>query len=269
MSLWSAIYALAEPYWQTRANEIHVPGVLRDRAAAARGAPRGGPGRSCSRRSCCTTAATPSCPRRTTTRGWRARRIGWERRHHAPPRDRGRADRGRDPRRGRLRPGADRARGQEIVDGHDSRPEALSLEDAIVKDADKLWRFTESGVRVCHGGWTARPRIHGLRGVADRRLVLHRRRAKALAREALAEARGARPGHRRRPRGLGRAFAARLRASGATRSSRPTSTRRRRPTTRAAGRRRRDRPRRRRRRRRVRRGDGRRGRRRLGGSTSS
>jgi hypothetical protein len=36
-----------------------------------------------------------------------------------------------------------------IVDGHDSRREALSLEDAIVKDADKLWRFTASGVRIC------------------------------------------------------------------------------------------------------------------------
>lgn len=33
-----------------------------------------------------------------------------------------------------------------IVDGHDSRREALSLEDAIVKDADKLWRLTPHGV---------------------------------------------------------------------------------------------------------------------------
>jgi hypothetical protein len=36
----------------------------------------------------------------------------------------------------------------QIVDGHDSRREALSLEDALVKDADKLWRFTTSGVRI-------------------------------------------------------------------------------------------------------------------------
>ena len=47
------------------------------------------------------------------------------------------------------------ARVVEIVDGHDSRAEALSLEDAIVKDADKLWRFTESGVRAAHG-WIGR-----------------------------------------------------------------------------------------------------------------
>jgi hypothetical protein len=37
---------------------------------------------------------------------------------------------------------------QEIIDGHDSRAEALGLEDAIVKDADKLWRFTEDGIRI-------------------------------------------------------------------------------------------------------------------------
>lgn len=33
-----------------------------------------------------------------------------------------------------------------IIDGHDSRPHALSVEDAIVKDADKLWRLTPHGV---------------------------------------------------------------------------------------------------------------------------
>jgi HD superfamily phosphodiesterase len=39
---------------------------------------------------------------------------------------------------------------QDIVDGHDSRAEAVSFEDELVKDADKLWRFTESAVRICH-----------------------------------------------------------------------------------------------------------------------
>lgn len=33
-----------------------------------------------------------------------------------------------------------------IVDGHDSRPTSLSLEDSLVKDADKLWRLTPHGV---------------------------------------------------------------------------------------------------------------------------
>lgn len=34
----------------------------------------------------------------------------------------------------------------QIVDGHDSRRHALSLDDALVKDADKLWRLTPHGV---------------------------------------------------------------------------------------------------------------------------
>lgn len=38
-----------------------------------------------------------------------------------------------------------------IVDGHDSTREARSLEDAIVKDADKLWRVTPHGIGVVRG----------------------------------------------------------------------------------------------------------------------
>ena len=33
-----------------------------------------------------------------------------------------------------------------IIDGHDSRREATSIEDAIVKDADKVWRLTPRGI---------------------------------------------------------------------------------------------------------------------------
>ena len=36
----------------------------------------------------------------------------------------------------------------EIIDGHDSRKTAISLEDSIVKDADKLWRFTKEGFAI-------------------------------------------------------------------------------------------------------------------------
>lgn len=35
-----------------------------------------------------------------------------------------------------------------IIDGHDTRREAISHEDELVKDADKLWRFTVTGVAV-------------------------------------------------------------------------------------------------------------------------
>ena len=38
-----------------------------------------------------------------------------------------------------------------IIDGHDTRIEALSLSDALVKDADKLWRYTPFGLETVRG----------------------------------------------------------------------------------------------------------------------
>ncbi len=37
-----------------------------------------------------------------------------------------------------------------IIDGHDTRQQALSLNDQLVKDADKLCRFTPTGVDIDH-----------------------------------------------------------------------------------------------------------------------
>ena len=45
----------------------------------------------------------------------------------------------------------------EIIDGHDSRREALSIEDAIVKDADKLWRVTPHGIAIVCGWFDLTP----------------------------------------------------------------------------------------------------------------
>jgi HD superfamily phosphodiesterase len=36
----------------------------------------------------------------------------------------------------------------EIIDGHDTRWGAISLNDKIVKDADKLWRYTREGFQI-------------------------------------------------------------------------------------------------------------------------
>jgi HD superfamily phosphodiesterase len=33
----------------------------------------------------------------------------------------------------------------EIIDGHDTRKQAISLNDQVVKDADKLWRYSKKG----------------------------------------------------------------------------------------------------------------------------
>ncbi len=37
-----------------------------------------------------------------------------------------------------------------IIDGHDSRKTALSVNDRVVKDADKLWRFAPEGFWIDH-----------------------------------------------------------------------------------------------------------------------
>ena len=39
----------------------------------------------------------------------------------------------------------------EIIDGHDTRPHAKSLEDALVRDADRLWRFDHVGIALASG----------------------------------------------------------------------------------------------------------------------
>ena len=39
----------------------------------------------------------------------------------------------------------------EIIDGHDSRLTSLSLNDSLVKDADKLWRLTPHGIDTVMG----------------------------------------------------------------------------------------------------------------------
>jgi HD superfamily phosphodiesterase len=38
-----------------------------------------------------------------------------------------------------------------IIDGHDTRRHALSLEDGLVKDSDKLWRYTAHGLDTVRG----------------------------------------------------------------------------------------------------------------------
>lgn len=54
-----------------------------------------------------------------------------------------------------------------IVDGHDSRLTAQSASDAVVKDADKLWRVTPHGVTtVC--GWFGLTREESVRLTAAR-----------------------------------------------------------------------------------------------------
>jgi HD superfamily phosphodiesterase len=48
----------------------------------------------------------------------------------------------------------------EIIIGHDSRGEALSLNDSIVKDSDKLWRFSKEALEVDPKRFNIHPAVH-------------------------------------------------------------------------------------------------------------
>ena len=49
------------------------------------------------------------------------------------------------------------ARVTAIIDGHDTRPEPRSLEDSLVRDADRLWRFDHTGIALAHGWFKLTP----------------------------------------------------------------------------------------------------------------
>ena len=72
-----------------------------------------------------------------------------------------------------------------IIDGHDTREEPLSLNDKLVKDADKLWRFTPYCVKLAyrHFGFELEAYLLWL----GRRIEewFFAPEAKAMAREAL------------------------------------------------------------------------------------
>ncbi len=76
----------------------------------------------------------------------------------------------------------------EIIDGHDTRSEPLHLNDRIMRDADKLWRFTITGVAVACDWFKTTPH-----GYADRlesqKEQLETEAGRQLAAEALAETR--------------------------------------------------------------------------------
>lgn len=148
ISRYDVIYRLAEPYWQTRSNEVHVPASYRLAQELLAAHPEADPD-----------IVLPAIllhdvgymvvPSEDHLKGLAGAISGWEpditRRHEIQ----GAALAGEilgqlgwDPKRTRAI--------QVIVDGHDTRLEALSVEDQLVKDADKLWRYTPTAMRICH-----------------------------------------------------------------------------------------------------------------------
>jgi hypothetical protein len=49
------------------------------------------------------------------------------------------------------------ARVTAIIDGHDTRPAPRSLEDSLVRDADRLWRFTATGIAIASAWFALSP----------------------------------------------------------------------------------------------------------------
>jgi hypothetical protein len=76
----------------------------------------------------------------------------------------------------------------EIIDGHDTRPQARSLNDRVVRDADKLWRFTVTGVAVACDWFKMPPRQYAAR-LEQQVLILETDAGRQMAARALAETR--------------------------------------------------------------------------------
>lgn len=76
-----------------------------------------------------------------------------------------------------------------IIDGHDTRNFSKSLEDEIVRDADKLWRFTVTGVSVACDWFKQTPSRYCNRLESDIIPQLHLPESVEMAKADLAETR--------------------------------------------------------------------------------
>ncbi len=77
-----------------------------------------------------------------------------------------------------------------IIDGHDTRRDALSLNDSLVKDADRLWRFCVTGVALASEWWSLTPAEYVVR-LEEQLPLFFTPAAAALARDELAVSRAA------------------------------------------------------------------------------
>lgn len=78
----------------------------------------------------------------------------------------------------------------EIIDGHDTRPEPRHLNDRVVRDADKLWRYSVTGVAIACDWFGTTPRAYADR-LSTELARLETVPGQALARDELAATRAA------------------------------------------------------------------------------
>ena len=75
----------------------------------------------------------------------------------------------------------------EIIDGHDTRKEALSLNDSLVKDADALWRWSIPGIAISADWFGETPDVYVARIRPQIDVWLFTPLAREIARAELAE----------------------------------------------------------------------------------
>ena len=78
----------------------------------------------------------------------------------------------------------------EIIDGHDTRPDPRHLNDRIVRDADKLWRFEVTGIAVACDWFKLTPHDYANR-LEDQKDKLETEAGRAYATNTLAASRSA------------------------------------------------------------------------------
>ena len=79
----------------------------------------------------------------------------------------------------------------EIIDGHDTRAEPRSLNDRLVRDADKLWRFTVTGVAIAGDWFKKTPSDYTIRLETEILPILETEEGVKIATELLAATRKA------------------------------------------------------------------------------
>lgn len=77
-----------------------------------------------------------------------------------------------------------------IIDGHDTRVQSRSLEDRLVRDADKLWRYTTTGVSVACDWFRKTPHQYADQ-IETEIAVIETEAARMMATEELARTRAA------------------------------------------------------------------------------
>ena len=78
-----------------------------------------------------------------------------------------------------------------IIDGHDTRREARSLDDELLKDADKLWRFTTTGIAIACDWFKLTPGQYAARLEREIATQLFRAWSRSVAAADLAASRAA------------------------------------------------------------------------------